>query len=946
MMTAAATTPVRVRLLGGVQISGDVASTPTRLEGQPKRTAILAYLALSEPEVGHRRDHLLGVFWPESDAAHGRNALSQHLYHLRRLLGTGALSRDGGETVRLDPAAVWVDAAAFEAAAAAHRDAEALALYTGALLPGFFVSGAPAFEQWLETTRARLCAQAIACGLRVVEAEGAMGRAAEAAAVSARLISWDPTNEQVVRAHMTWADAAGHRAVALRAFDALAVRLHDDLDVEPSAETTALAQHLKRAAPVTPSAPTVATTPAPTPTPARASAPAPALVAPAPSRRGRLVALLTIAVAVFFIAMRESTDVPADPARLAVLPFDVDGAAPELRFLGEGMMDLVAMRLGPLMTPHVEPPSLVLDALGHGPDGARAPTLRDAIGVSRRLGTGRLLMGRIGGSPRRLVVSASLYDVAADAPVAAASVDGPLDSLPWLVEQVAQRLLVSSAREAPVRLADLTSTSIDALSAFLTGRALFRHGRLAEAAAAFGRATRADSTFALAAIEGARASRWASDDAGVSTFLALADRHQARLSPADRAYLRASREQWVWEDPARQLQMWSHVLGWFGDAPDVRFEHADALLHGGGAAGRDDAREVARAELAMVVRLDSAFQPALYHLLEQEHIAGHPAAVRQLRDRYLAADSTGEIAFYVKWRAALALGDSGEQRRLRAQFTIAPLLSLQRVLLTAQLDGFAIADATEALEVMRTRAATDTSARRVFWYANAFFGINTGHTAQARRDAREQWALEGEEDLRVETAVTHLVGAAYADGDSGLAAEAVRAMTTPAHPLRDPKERALARCAVAGWQVETGSDATIRAARAAVQQVRWPRSASPFMTRRWQACAAWVAAAAAQRLGVGEDTASMSTLERLLAEDPYESRQRLILVVLHARAGRPARALALARRERIPYVGWAGVWQHAELLQWEARLARQLGDTARAKRAMQELAQLRSYPVS
>ena len=55
---------------------------------QPKRVALLAYLVVEGQRVPVPRDRLLALFWPESDEARARNALSQALHHLRQALGT------------------------------------------------------------------------------------------------------------------------------------------------------------------------------------------------------------------------------------------------------------------------------------------------------------------------------------------------------------------------------------------------------------------------------------------------------------------------------------------------------------------------------------------------------------------------------------------------------------------------------------------------------------------------------------------------------------------------------------------------------------------------------------------------------------------------------------------------------------------------------------------
>ena len=54
---------------------------------QPKRLALLGYLAAATPPGPQRPDTLLGLFWPELDDEHARNALSKAVHFLRRVSG-------------------------------------------------------------------------------------------------------------------------------------------------------------------------------------------------------------------------------------------------------------------------------------------------------------------------------------------------------------------------------------------------------------------------------------------------------------------------------------------------------------------------------------------------------------------------------------------------------------------------------------------------------------------------------------------------------------------------------------------------------------------------------------------------------------------------------------------------------------------------------------------
>src|SRR6185295_18052104 len=106
---------------------------------QPKRLALLAYLALAARDGYQQRDTLLALFWPRADRDHARRCLRQALFHLRNELGDGVLVNRGRDGLALAPDRLWCDAVALEHALRARRPREALGLYAGDFLPGLFL---------------------------------------------------------------------------------------------------------------------------------------------------------------------------------------------------------------------------------------------------------------------------------------------------------------------------------------------------------------------------------------------------------------------------------------------------------------------------------------------------------------------------------------------------------------------------------------------------------------------------------------------------------------------------------------------------------------------------------------------------------------------------------------------------------------------------------------
>ncbi len=237
------------RVLGPPRICTSGGQSIDALVRQAKRTALLAYLAAAIPRGRQRRDKVLALFWPESDAHHARAALSQALYVLRSHLGENAIQSKGDDELALNCEIIWSDCVAFEEHLDAGRPAEALALYGADLLDSFFVSGAPAFEQWLDEERQRLRLRAADGAWQLATAAAEQRRPVEAARWARRASDVVPTDETVARRLITFLHDLGDRAAAIRAYEAFAWRLAHEYELEPSPETRALATRIRNVAP-------------------------------------------------------------------------------------------------------------------------------------------------------------------------------------------------------------------------------------------------------------------------------------------------------------------------------------------------------------------------------------------------------------------------------------------------------------------------------------------------------------------------------------------------------------------------------------------------------------------------------------------------------------------------------------------------------------------------
>lgn len=214
-----------------------------------KRLALLSYLTLARPRGFHRRDTVLGLFWPETEQRKARNALSNMLHQIRRSLGSEIIQARGIEEVAVDQERLRCDAVIFDELLDRGDRAEALELYRGDLLEGLYVSGAsPRFDQWLENERSRLRTRAADGARGLIEAAHEAGQSAEALRWARKAVDLDPVDERAVRRLMTLSFQAGDRIGALRAYENLAETLFREFEVEPSRETREILERGRQAA--------------------------------------------------------------------------------------------------------------------------------------------------------------------------------------------------------------------------------------------------------------------------------------------------------------------------------------------------------------------------------------------------------------------------------------------------------------------------------------------------------------------------------------------------------------------------------------------------------------------------------------------------------------------------------------------------------------------------
>ena len=236
---------IEFRLLGKISLTNDDGAELDALLRQPKRLALLAYLASPAPGTWHRRDLLLALFWPELDTARARTSLRSALYSLRQALGEDVLRARGDEEVSIEPARMTTDLADVWMAIRENRPSDALEGYGGELLPGLFPADSEGFQRWLEDERTRLRNAVTSAGLSSLVALERDRRLSDALAVARKILEIQPDDETVVRRIMSLHDALGDRAGGLKVFESYRSRLAGDFGAEPASETIVLAGRLR-----------------------------------------------------------------------------------------------------------------------------------------------------------------------------------------------------------------------------------------------------------------------------------------------------------------------------------------------------------------------------------------------------------------------------------------------------------------------------------------------------------------------------------------------------------------------------------------------------------------------------------------------------------------------------------------------------------------------------
>ncbi|MFL5618507.1 MAG: BTAD domain-containing putative transcriptional regulator [Gemmatimonadaceae bacterium] len=626
-------------------------------EGQPlsgaatqrRLLALLSVLAASG-DAGLSRDKLVGLLWPDVEPERARHSLTQSLYSARRALRDDGLFDVTSASVRLDPSHITSDVSEFQQSLDRNELERAVELYEGPFLDGFFVTGAPEFEQWSSTQRTRLRDVAVGALERLASDAESRGELTTVVRWRRQAASLLPLDASRTVQLMTAMVAAGDRAGALQQARVHAALLRQELGLDADPLVESYAETLRTEAASSPieaaERPTTATEASNasnatgtelataliaepvvirrTVTPVDgiathglASAP-PELRVPLWQRWAILSVVIVVLLGIGVLIGRARREPSAEVTPLAlrqrvvVAPFRVAGADPSLAYLRDGMVELLSARLADDSLARSVDAGAVLGAW-------RAAGLSPAMDVPRdtivklatRLGAERVVVGSVVGSSTRTVLTATVLTLPAGTVSGQGSVAGPMDSLTTLIDRLAARLLVSQAGQED-DLSHFMSSSLPAVRAYLAAQSAFRAGDFGQAIRGYETALRRDSTFALAALHEALAADRIAREIPLRHGVSLAWAARNDLGDRDRSRLLALSGPRYPALPtgAELTTAWQHMVDLAPQNAESWYELALRVLHDGAAAGLADPRPRAIDALRRSLAVDSTHRVA------------------------------------------------------------------------------------------------------------------------------------------------------------------------------------------------------------------------------------------------------------------------------------------------------------------------------------------------
>jgi DNA-binding SARP family transcriptional activator len=519
------------RLITFGTLSLETDEGPVRgLAGQRKRLAFLALLA-GGSDRGLSRDKLLAYLWPESDAAQGRNSLSQLLYGLRRELGVDAIVGDG--ELRLNPQIVDSDIARFMDAVDNGRLEEVAGCYTGPFLDGIYLRGLSEFERWVEEQRTRLTStyeRALETLAKDASRANAFG---DAAKWWRRLAIADPLSARVAIAYARSLVDGGDRSAALNHLAGHAALVRSELGVEPDPCVAELEAALRTNSPIKSTQPLEARITPPILTASDRSSRS------IPRYRTIVTATLSIAAVVaILVAPNRFSSTTQDQRTVLVIPIQPDWRDTLTSRVSRVAVDQVVSGIaasGLARVTRAEDGGLAPGAGGNG--GTR--TESEALALARRRHARHAFLTTVEREGDSLAVYGRLMDVpGGTVERVVLPIRGHIHDVEETVSVLRQRAAGAVATALDLRVASIESPgtpapTFDAYSAFAHGLSEFESDRYIEATELFEKSYRSDTTFLSPIVWAVFSTKNSGNAAKGDTLLALLATRRERLGIAD-----------------------------------------------------------------------------------------------------------------------------------------------------------------------------------------------------------------------------------------------------------------------------------------------------------------------------------------------------------------------------------------------------------------------------
>ena len=427
-------------------------------------------------------------------------------------------------------------------------------------------------------------------------------------------------------------------------------------------------------------------------------------------------------------------------AGVAVLPFRVVG--PDLELWREGMVDLLSTNLEGVAGLRKIDPRAVLSQWRSLIGGTNEASDQDAaFEVARAVGASYALTGSMVGSGSEVRLTADVYELETGELQGTARVDGSPDSLLRLVDRLSVEILraglLPAAAEVPeIDLSRVTTTSLDALKAYLAGEQKYRRSRFAEAIPEFTSALELDSSFALAAYRLTLSHRDQGFSAQTREYAQRAARLAERLPEREALLMRGNLE--LEHGRVAAIQTLEELTSRYPD--DVEGWHllGDAYYRMGGQAlyPADEYRKA----LGRAIELSPYFGPAYIRLLQDGFARQDSAGLRQLLAGYRKIDSETPYCVGFELAYALVWGDSVSRERARAAIDTVPTIALMCA-------TYVLSYSPDFWQAVTWAFSNRDQPPSSAVYGLARFGLASAHVGRGRiREAREiLWEVAGDD---------------------------------------------------------------------------------------------------------------------------------------------------------------------------------------------------------